>query len=751
MAHRIILIVSFLSLALLLHAQGTDSHVRGFVSDRQTGETIPGVSVLYGKSQGTIADDKGFYTFTTVSGNQAITFRMLGYKTLTRNISLKPGETLIVNVLLEQDVIQMDQVVVTASRIEQRMAELTVSMSIIKPGSIASQHISSPMELIDKAPGLEVLDGQASMRGGSGFSYGVGSRVLMLVDGLPIIAPDAGNIRWQFLPLDNISQIEIIKGASSVVYGSSALNGVINFRTADATVDPITKAYVEAGIYDKPRNRDWIWWNSPTIFTNVGFNHLQKFGSTDFGIGGTILLNPGYRLRNEDNGGRIHLKVKHFNKKIDGLIYGVAVHNGQVRKTDFVLWENATTGALIHDTSTAIALKGSFLAIDPFVSYKKPGVFSHDLRARYQRSVNLFPESAQNDSEANNFYAEYQFWYFFSKWLHINTGISQNSSKVLSNFYGDHQSINLAAFMQAEVSPSERLKLVAGMRVEHNSLDNEPDKLVPLFRAGLNYKLADYTFLRASYGQGYRFPSIAEHFASTTLGAVQVYPNPNILAESGWNAEVGIRQGLKTAYFSGQADLALFYLQNKDMIEFLFGIYTNPITGSTGFGFRAGNVEASRVYGLELEYMLTNQLGEFRNTLTGSYVYMFPVEYNPGTGENTDDMLKYRRHHAAKVLFSSSYRKFEAGFGLIARSKMLRIDDVFLDPLTRERILPGFYDYWQTANTGHFIVDLQAGYQLSEQLKLSLAIKNLTNVEYIGRPGDIQPQRTFSLRLSGSF
>ncbi len=749
--HRIILVLFFYFPVLILQAQRADSQVRGVVLDRQTGETIPGVSILFGKSQGTITDDKGSFTFTTASGNQSIFFRMLGYKTLTRNISLKPGETTELTISLEQDVIQMDQVVVTASRIEQRIAELTVSMSIIKPESVARQHISSPMELIDKSPGLEVLDGQASMRGGSGFSYGVGSRVLMLLDGLPIIAPDAGNIRWQFLPLENISQIEIIKGASSVVYGSSALNGVINFRTADATVEPITGAFVEAGIYSKPRNKEWVWWDSPTIFTNVGFNHLQKIGSTDFGLGGSIMLNPGYRLRNEDNGGRLHLKIKHFDKKIEGLIYGITVHNGQVRKTDFVLWENAETGALIHDTSTAIALKGSFLAIDPFISYKKPGIFSHDIRARYQRTVNLFPESAQNDSEANNFYMEYQFWYQLAKWLHINTGISQNSSKVLSNFYGDHQSLNLAAFMQAEVSPAERLKLVAGMRVEHNKLDKEPDKLVPLFRAGLNYKLADFTFLRASFGQGYRFPSIAEHFASTTLGAVQVYPNPNILAESGWNAELGIRQGLKTAYFSGQADLALFYLQNKDMIEFLFGIYNNPITGSTGFGFRAGNVEASRVYGLELEYMVSNQLGNFRNTLTGSYVYMYPVEFDPFTGENTDDMLKYRRHHTVKMLLSSSYKKWDIGLGLVARSKMLRIDQVFLDPLTRERILPGFYEYWQSANTGHLIIDLQAGYQISGQLRLSLAIKNLTNVEYIGRPGDIQPQRNISLRLSAGF
>ena len=52
------------------------------------------------------------------------------------------------------------------------------------------------------------------------------------------------------------------------------------------------------------------------------------------------------------------------------------------------------------------------------------------------------------------------------------------------------------------------------------------DKIVPIFRTGINWQAADYTFLRASFGQGYRYPSIAEKYASTTLGSVKIFPNP---------------------------------------------------------------------------------------------------------------------------------------------------------------------------------------------------------------------------------
>ena len=86
--------------------------------------------------------------------------------------------------------------------------------------------------IIDQVPGVNVVDGQANIRGGSGFSVGAGSRVLVLVDDLPMLAADAGDAKWSFLPTENLAQIEIIKGASSVTYGSSALSGSINIRTA---------------------------------------------------------------------------------------------------------------------------------------------------------------------------------------------------------------------------------------------------------------------------------------------------------------------------------------------------------------------------------------------------------------------------------------------------------------------------------------------------------------------------------------
>jgi len=730
----------------------SQSTIRGKVFDNTTLEPLAGVYVIYEKGKGTATGQDGYFVINTDSSSLNLSFKFIGYRPVTRKINLKSeNETTELEVAMDMELREIGQIVVSANKNEQKVAELTVSMDIIKSGEFIKTHITDAQELINKTPGIEVLDGQASIRGGSGFSYGVGSRVLALIDGLPVLSPDAGNIKWQFLPLENISQVEIIKGASSVLYGSSALNGIINFRTADATNIPETQFFAETGIYDKPKNTNWKWWDSPRIFSDISFSHLQKKGRTDLGIGLNLLSDNGYRKYNDERLARLSLRIKHYNEKVKGLIYGVNLNSGYTSKIDFILWENAETGALKQDTSTVSQLNGTFLAIDPYLSYKPNGRFKHDLRIRLQYSGNDFPVRVENNSDAFSLYAEYQLNYKLSDIINISAGVSENYSKIISNFYGDHDGINLAGFTQIEANPFQRLKLVAGVRIEQNSLDSEHDKIVPILRTGVNWQAADFTFIRASFGQGYRYPSIAEKYASTTLGSVKIYPNPYVEPESGWSSELGIKQGILIGKTSGQADLSVFMSQNSNLIEYPFGPYPDPVTGITGLGFRADNIEQARVYGYELEFTLNSMFGEINSSFRGGYTYLFPVEYNPVTNQNTDIYLKYRRKHSLMLSSYTSYKKFYFTFTLYAKSKILNIDDVFTNQLTRESILPGFYDYWLENNKGYLAMDENIGYNISKSLTISVSAKNITNCEYMGRPGDIQPVRNYSLRLSGKF
>jgi outer membrane receptor protein involved in Fe transport len=746
-------IIFFLFVLFLLAPVGASmppANVEGRVYDSLSMEPLVGATIIYHKGMVASTDAHGYYKLWMPEGQHTIVFQYVGYQTVRKDLFVNENQPRILNVGMLPSVTEIDQVVVSAGRLPQRVAESTVSVSLIRPERLSAGHLTNAQDIIDKASGIEVLDGQASIRGGSGFSYGAGSRVLVLTDGLPSMSTDAGSVRWNTLPLENISQIEIIKGASSVLYGSAALNGIVNLRTATPGKEGKTAFFLEGGVFGRPKNRNWMWWDSPRTFTSASFFHSRQYGNTGLSIGSFVMLDQGYRKLDDEKLGRINLKLNRPHKRIEGLSYGVGIQGGVTEKRDFILWEDAHIGALKQDPSTASRMQGRYLFIDPYVSLQARDVFTHDIRMRMQLSENEHPDFQQNSSSTLSLYSEYQGWFSIFERMSLNAGLSQLLNRVRSNFYGDHEGVNMAVFLQANLHPTDRLTMVAGLRIEHNALNGINDRLQPLFRAGANYRIMDATFLRASFGQGYRYPSIAEKYATTTLGAVRVVPSPNVKPESGWNAELGVKQGWLSTRVDGLIDLALFYGQNSDMIEYIFILTHDQQTNEFYPAFRATNIEHSRVYGAEIEFILNNQWYRFKNTFTGGYVFMIPVEFDPFTNKNTGDYLKFRRKHAAVLGFSTTYKRISAGLNLYVRSPILAIDDIFTNPATREQILPGFYDYWLRKNTTYFLADANMAYRLNNYLSLSLALNNISNTEYMGRPGDIRPHRHVSIRLSGN-
>jgi len=300
--------------------------IKGTVYDAITREYVPGVNIIYGTDQGTTTDSEGKFILKVSPGRTVVTFRYVGYSPLAKSFNFAANDTVNIDILLIPVINEINEVVITAGRSEQRISELTVSMDIIKPYVLNQNHSVNAEEILNKTGGIEILDGQASVRGDSGYSYGAGSRVLALIDGLPIMSTDAGNIKWGTLPMENIAQIEVIKGASSVLYGSSALNGVINFITTEPGPEPITRISVIAGIYDKPLNKDWAWWDTPRMTQSVSFSHSGRYNNTKIGIVARASNDNGYRRLNEEAFGRINLNVRHNSKKYKSLSYGAALN-----------------------------------------------------------------------------------------------------------------------------------------------------------------------------------------------------------------------------------------------------------------------------------------------------------------------------------------------------------------------------------------------------------------------------------------
>jgi iron complex outermembrane receptor protein len=322
----------------------------------------------------------------------------------------------------------------------------------------------------------------------------------------------------------------------------------------------------------------------------------------------------------------------------------------------------------------------------------------------------------------------------------------------------EHKGVNAAVYSQMDAHVKERLKLSAGVRWEINKLNDEVDYSAPVFRTGINFHAAQNTFLRASLGQGYRFPSVAEKFASAEVGALKLFKNPSLEPESGWSAEIGLKQGFSFEGWIGFIDLAAFRTEYNNMIEYTFGAYPEDpgeVPTIDDIGFKALNIGTARITGAEFSVSGEGRAGPVSVQIMTGYTYMNPVDPSiieeMGKDEEESYILKYRRRHMLKGDFELGFRDLFAGFNFQYNSRMVNVDEVFIDPLIGNLIQPGFPEYWSNHSVGYSLVDARLGWDIKKWIRINTIIRNVFNVEYLGRPGDIGPPRNITLQTRFKF
>jgi gliding motility-associated-like protein len=154
-------------------------------------------------------------------------------------------------------------------------------------------------------------------------------------------------------------------------------------------------------------------------------------------------------------------------------------------------------------------------------------------------------------------YGEYLGQYKWRENLTVSGGLSASKTKVSGDLYSDQQSSNYAAYVQTDYKYN-RWNLSAGYRYEGGEISGIKFKPQQLMRAGVNFKAAEATYLRAAYGQGFRFPTIAEKYIRTQVGSIVIYPNDSLITERGTSYEFGLRQGFKIKSWLGFIDASVW-------------------------------------------------------------------------------------------------------------------------------------------------------------------------------------------------
>ena len=226
----------------------------------------------------------------------------------------------------------------------------------------------------------------------------------------------------------------------------------------------------------------------------------------------------------------------------------------------------------------------------------------------------------------------------------------------------------------------------------------------------------------------------------------------------------------------GYLDIAGFLMQYDDMMEFTFGKWgvSKGDTNFYGYGFKSINVGKTKISGIELS--ITGK-GKISNDITMSilagYTYMQPISLTPNdiyaeleepmynifgedsithlTYENSSSdpsVLKYRYKHIAKIDAELTYKKLSLGGSLRYNDFMKNIDAIFADEEIFSTLIPGIPEARENGKDGDVIIDTRLGYQFNDMIRFGFVVNNLLNQEYMSRPANMMPPRTFAMQLA---
>jgi outer membrane receptor protein involved in Fe transport len=774
------LLISFL---LMLAPYANAQTISGII--KHESEFIADAQITTNTEVSTNSNADGKFLLNVKEGKHIIKITAVGYITQTIETSIANGENKIINIALEERKKELRVITVSGSRFAKRAAEEVVSIEVIKPNFIKNAGLNTADEALNKLPGVDVIDNQINIRGGSGWSYGAGSRVMILLNDIPMLTADASDAKWDFMPIENCEQIEVLKGAASSLYGSSALNGVVNFRTAYAKNKPSTKIQLFSGLFGNPARKEMIWWeNKQPQFQGGYVSHAQKFDNVDFVIGSAWYAEDSYLQGDATRRARLNTNLRITNKKIKGLSYGLHTNLQFGKSSSFFLHQADTTfanllrpyGGTADSTTSLNKNQGRRFNIDPYISYTSNKGNQYNLRTRVFNSNNYIPEKKQS-SNATSYYAEAQFAKKYNrekgllKNLNITTGLVGIYNTIIGDLYGKHNTSNIAPYVQLEKKLGP-IWLASGARLENNTTDGKAKEQKPVFRLGANYAVGQATNLRANWGQGYRYATVAEKYVATSFGAASVFPNPGLKSETGNSKEIGIKQGLVFGRWLGFADAAIFRMKYKNMMEFNFGYNPPPDSIITGnqlawVGFQSRNIGDTKITGVDISLMAQNTSGKIKQNLMAGYTYILPVSANPDSAimanfSGDRNILKYRYQHSAKLSYECNYKKWGIGLINTFNSKMVNIDEVFENSKPTVNFFGVLFEagtklpstisrYRARYNKPILLSDVRLSYQINQTLKAAIIVKNVLNTEYYERPALINAPRNFTLQMSADF
>ncbi len=642
---------------------GSGGAIHGVVRDSATDSVVAGAHVLLtGTPLTTATDERGEFRIVGVAaGSYTLRVLCIGYApALVRQVPVRADTTVDVAVALAPVALQLPGITVTATGAAQRVDESPVSVAVVERDELIHYNPIQMQDVLPFVPGVVMSHGSLDIRGATGLAGGIGSRVLMLLDGHPVLTGDGGEIDFEVLPMMDLDRAEVVKGAHSALYGSAAMGGVVNLITSPIEEQPRSDVKLHYGTFDLPR--PFRFTGGRLDYQGLDVQHSRGFGPVGLRLALGRETSDGYQQNGEFSRWLLRAKLSSMPGAAhpwDAYAIWTSITSGQ-----FTGWLSPDQPYLVDTVNSNVGdwnrvinllLGGKFVALagSRAMLQIEPSV-THTL-------VRDHMKQSQNWHTATRSGANAQLLFNPGTEHAVTAGVDAAATAVNSSYYGWKRIVDAAPYAQEEFALGSALHLTAGLRLDYHHVDGGRAEQTLNPKIGASYAPAGPFSLRASFGRGYRAPSAIEQFLQTRQQGVLVVPNPSLHGETAWSGELG-----------GTASAGRLWLDGAVFSSWYRGLIGPAGVPGSLLTFSFQNVERARVMGLDASSKLA--VVPRMVDLSLSYVYL------DSRNDSTGLPLPYRSRHT--VTGSLDFLGGAAGVDLRYRSRIDQVLEFPADPRT---------------------------------------------------------------------
>lgn len=567
-------------------AWAQQSAIKGYVTDKNTGEPLFGANVsILGTTIGYPVNKDGYFYIPNVDNDETVIgVSYTGYKTEQVTVNTKKSDDVVI--LLESLTHSLDEVVVTGTGTPHRLKDSPIQTEIINAKTVKTLHNPNLENvLMNISPSFST---QPNMMGSNLSMNGLANDyIVIMVDGQRLTGDFSGNIDFNRINLDNVERIEVVKGASSALYGSDAMGGVINIITKT----PMHKAQISStnltsahGEFSSSNN---LFLNFGKIKSTSGFSKKSTDGYqlSPYEISGDELVETKKVAMYPQDDYSVSQKISYaLSSKSEIYAEGGLYHRDLLRPidhydTDYRFDNHNYGGGVRYKLPKEQLLEASF-ASQTFsysrVFIKESGDFKpgdEDL-SKLQRYNNGKVQALLKPAKNHTIVVG-------SEWIE-NFMESPNLPKNSDEKTGTEKANEFGIWLQEEWRATDKLDVVGGVR--HNYHQEYGHRSAPKF--AIQYKPGPVR-IRANVASGYKTPNLLQLYYSTiTSRGVQTFGNTEMKPETGTYTGLSVEYAQKL--FS--ASVTGYYNDIKNMIALI--TLEEPLTDEE----RAAGIRSKRRY-----------------------------------------------------------------------------------------------------------------------------------------------------------